>query len=406
MKLYDKEKIRKLLKEALESIESIDLEEDELVLEGVDLEGGDLEFEVSSKAVPQAEVLPSAAEEEEIEIEEYEPVIREWEDQIQEVPMGATSADGGTREEVVKLGGERCLPFYPDCDNPNMPIVTFDTFDSEVPLPGIIEKHYEDVIGHPGEWAKKSVEEYGAEMVTIHLTSTDPKGQDTPPKEAAESVEEVLEAVDVPLVIGGSGNPEKDPAVLEAAAEAAEGERCLLASATLDLDWERIADAALEYNHNILSWTTIDINLQKELNRRLMNYGVDRDRIVMDPTTAALGYGIEYSFSVMQRIRMSGLGGDEELAFPISNGVTNAWGAREAWMGAEVPKEKYDEDWGPREFRGPLWEVFTGFSMILTGSDLLMSLHPRAVLVIKEMIERLSGEKKGLENVQDWVTAY
>ncbi|KXA97822.1 hypothetical protein AKJ37_01785 [candidate division MSBL1 archaeon SCGC-AAA259I09] len=406
MRLYNKEKIQKVLKEVLQSIQSIDLEEDEIVLEGVDVDAGGFEFEVSPKAIPQSQLMPSIAEEEEIEIEEYEPILREWENQIQEIPMGATRADGGTRGEVVKLGGEKCLPFYPDCENPHMPIVTFDTFDSKVPLPGVISKHYEEVIGHPGEWAKKSVEEYGAEMVTIHLTSTDPKGNDTPPKEAAKSVEEVLEAVDVPLVIGGSGNPDKDPAVLEAAAEVAEDERCLLASATLDLDWKRIADAAMEYNHNILAWTTIDINLQKELNRRLMNYGVDRDRIVMDPTTAALGYGIEYSVSVMQRIRMSGLGGDEELEFPISNGVTNAWGAREAWMGAEVPKEKYDEEWGPREFRGPLWEVFTGFSMILAGSDLLMSLHPRSVMVLKEMVDRLSGEREGLSNIENWVTAY
>ncbi len=404
MKLYDKDKIKKVLQEALESIQSIDLEEDEIVLEGVDLEAkGDLEFEISQKAVSQ--VFPQITEAEEVEIEEYEPVIKEMDNQIQEVKIGATSSEGGTRKETVTLGGEKYLPFYPDGDNPHNPVVTFDTFDREEPLPSVISKHYEDVIGRPSEWAKKSVDEYGAKMVTLHLTSTDPKGEDTSPKEAAKTVEEVLEVVDVPLVIGGSGNPDKDPKVLEAAAEAAEGERCLLASATLDLDWKTIADAALEYNHNVLAWTTIDINLQKELNRRLMNYGVDRDRIVMDPTTAGLGYGIEYSFSVLQRIRISGLKGDEELDFPISNGVTNAWGAREAWMGAEIPKEKYGEDWGPREFRGPLWEVFTGLTMIMAGSDMLMALHPRAVMVLKEMVKRLSGEMDELPYPQKWVTS-
>ncbi|KXA99184.1 hypothetical protein AKJ40_03745 [candidate division MSBL1 archaeon SCGC-AAA259M10] len=407
LKLYDKEKIKEILKEGLEDINDIDLEEgDELVLEGLSIESEDIGFRLSPKAISQLPRLMPSAPAEEVEIEEYEPALKEWENQIQEVPMGATSSDGGTRKKVVKLGGEKCMPFYPDDDNPNMPIVTFDTFDSKIHLPGVISKHYEDVMGSPGEWAKKSVEEYGAKMVTIHLTSTDPKGADTPPKEATKSVEEVLEAVDVPLVIGGSGNPDKDPAVLEAAAEAAEGERCLLASATLDLDWERIADAAMEYNHNVLAWTTIDINLQKELDRKLMNYGVDRDRIVMDPTTAALGYGIEYSYSIMQRIRMAGLEGDEELDFPISNGVTNAWGAREAWMGSEVPKEKYGEDWGPREFRGPLWEVFVGLSMMLSGSDLLMGLNPRAIKVCNKMVNRLSREVEGLSNFQDWVTAY
>lgn len=403
MKLRNKEEIKEVLREALENLNSLDLEEDEVVLEGLDVKAEDIEFDISSEAIPQ--IAPSGPAEEEVEIEEYEPQIKEWSNQIQEVQMGNTSSEGGTRKETVTLGGERALPFYPDDENPNLPVITFDTFDSEVSLPGVISKHYEDVMGHPGEWAKKSVEEYGAEMVTIHLTSTDPKGADTPPDEAAKSVEEVLEAVDVPLVIGGSGNPDKDPEVLTAAAEAAEGERCLLASATLDLDWKKIADAALEHDHNILAWTTIDINLQKELNRKLMSYGVDRDRIVMDPTTAGLGYGLEYSFSVMQRIRMSGLGGDDELDFPISNGVTNAWGAREAWMGAEVPREKYGEEWGPREFRGPLWEVYTGLSMILTGSDVLMSLHPRAVEVLNEIVDRLSGEREPQSDIQNWVTA-
>ncbi len=405
MKLQDKGKIQEVLKKVLQDIDSIDLEEDEVVLEGLDIEAEGIEFELSPEAVSQiAPELAPAAAGEEVEIEEYEPRIEEWSNQIQEVQMGATSSEGGTRKETVTLGGEKCMPFYPDDENPHMPVVTFDTFDSEVPLPGVISKHYEDVMGHPGEWAKKSVEEYGAEMVTIHLTSTDPKGADTPPKEAAKSVEEVLEAVDVPLVIGGSGNPDKDPEVLTAAAEAAEGEKCLLASATLDLDWKKIADAAMEYNHNILSWTTIDINLQKELNRKLMKYGVDRDKIVMDPTTAGLGYGLEYSYSVMQRIRMSGLGGDDELDFPISNGVTNAWGAREAWMGAEVPRDKYNEEWGPREHRGPLWEVYTGLSMILTGSDVLMSLHPRAVRVLNEIVDRLSGGREPRTDLQNWVT--
>ena len=336
-------------------------------------------------------------------IEEYEPKKEEWSNQIEEVQMGATSSKGGTRKTTFTLGGEEQLPFYPDGTNNHSPIVTFDIFDREESLPNIISKHYEDVIGNPAEWAKKAVNEYDAEMVTLHLTSTDPKGEDTTPQEAAKSVEDVLEAVDVPLVIGGSGNPKKDPEVLKAAAEVAEGEKCLLASATLDLDWRTVADAAMDYGHNVLAWTTLDINLQRELNRRLINYGVDKDRIVMDPTTAAMGYGLEYSFSVLQRIRQAGLGGDKELDLPISNGVTNAWGARESWMGNEIPQEKYDEDWGPREFRGPLWETLTGLSMIMSGSDLLMALHPRAVDVLKKMVDRLSGEEDEISGYQNWI---
>ncbi|KXB04961.1 hypothetical protein AKJ48_00765 [candidate division MSBL1 archaeon SCGC-AAA261O19] len=386
----------------MKTLDSIELSEgDELVLEGLEIAPEEIQIKIPSRAIPR--VMPPAIEEE-LEIEKFEPILKEWPEQIQEVVMGATRADGGTRRETVALGGEKYMPFSPDGKNPNRPIATFDIFDSEISLPKVISKHYDGVMGDPGEWAKKSVKEYGAEMVTIHLTSTDPKGADTSPKEAAKSVEEVLEAVDVPIAIGGSGNPEKDPEVLVAAAEAAEGERCLLSSATLDLDWKPIVDAAMEFNHNILAWATIDINLQKELNRKLLNYGVDRDRLVMDPTTAVLGYGIEYSLSVMQRIRLAGLGGDKELNFPISSGVTNAWGAREAWMPASLPQEKYGEDWGPREYRGPLWEVFTGISMLLGGSDLLMVLHPKSVVVLREIINRMFEEKEESVPREDWIT--
>lgn len=110
---------------------------------------------------------------------------------------------------------------------------------------------------------KKAVKEYGADMVTIHLIGTGPKVMDRSPKDAAKDIEEVLQAVDVPLVIGGSGDPKKDPIVLEKAAEAAEGERCLLASANLDLDYKRVAKAAIEYDHAVLSWAITDINMQK-----------------------------------------------------------------------------------------------------------------------------------------------
>ncbi|KXB02751.1 hypothetical protein AKJ43_00690 [candidate division MSBL1 archaeon SCGC-AAA261D19] len=402
MRIRNDRDVRRILKELAVILDSIDLNQDKLEFEGLEIDAEEIELETTPQASSQ--MISAKPAEKELEIKKFEPILKEWPQPIEEVPMGATKTDGGTRTKVVKLGGEKSMPFYPDAENPNKPVIAFDIFDSKIHLPSVISKHFEEVMDDPGEWAKKSVNEFDAEMVTIHLTSTDPKGADTTPKEAAKSVEEVLEAVDVPIVVGGSGNPEKDPKVLKAAAEVAEDERCLLASATLDLDWKTVADAAMEHNHNVLAWTTMDINLQKELNRKLLSYGVDRDRIVMDPTTAALGYGIEYSISAMQRIRMGGLGGDEELNFPISNGVTNAWGAREAWMRASKSREKYGEEWGPRKFRGPMWEVCTGLSMLLSGSNLLMELHPRAVVILKEVINRMLEEDKEMTLYNSWIT--
>jgi acetyl-CoA decarbonylase/synthase complex subunit delta len=222
--------------------------------------------------------------------------IEEWKTPIQEVVLGATSSDGGTRKSTVTLGGEGALPYYFDSPMPHRNYVTMDVFDMPINMAKAVKSNYEDVINSPADWAKKVVRDFGADMVTIHLISTDPNIKDTSPKEAAKTVEEVLQAVDVPIVIGGSGNPEKDPAVLEKAAEAAQGERCLLASASLNLDYARIAEAAKKYNHVVLSWTQLEINAQKELNRKLMKQcDVARENILMDPTTAALGYGLDYA---------------------------------------------------------------------------------------------------------------
>ncbi len=227
------------------------------------------------QAVIAKETLPT--------IEPFAPPVHNYPGEVAEVQLGA-----GTRKPVF-LGGQKALYRFEEAQ-PNAPVVTFDVFD--IPMPGLpkpIREHFEDVMEHPGEWAKKAVKDYGANMITIHLIGTGPKVMDKTPRQAAQDIEEVLQAVKVPLVIGGSGDPIKDPIVLEAAAAAAEGERCLLASANLDLDFRKVAKAAMDYNHAVLSWAITDINMQKTLNKYLMKEGLTQNDIVMDPTTCALG---------------------------------------------------------------------------------------------------------------------
>jgi acetyl-CoA decarbonylase/synthase complex subunit delta len=204
--------------------------------------------------------------------------------------------------------------------------------------------------------------------------------------------------VDVPLVIGASGDPKKDPVILEAAAQAAEGERCLLASANLDLDYKRVAKAAVDYNHAVLSWAITDVNMQKTLNRYLMKEGLTPADIVMDPTTCALGYGIEFSIDVITRTRLGALKGDTDLQMPMSSGTTNAWGSREAWM--------KNENWGPTEYRGPIWETITGLTMMLCGVDIFMMLHPASVKILTEIGNTFTKEymTTDLPDISGWIT--
>ena len=354
-------------------------------------------------------VLP--AEEEKLVPVEFSAKREEWFGEIEEVTLGATRSEGGTRAKTVTIGGERALPFYNfDAPMKHPPVIAVDCFDMPIPLAKAVRVMYEDVMEDAGEWAKKNVEVFKADLVTIHLISTDPLIKDTSPREAAKTVEEVLQAVKVPIIIGGSGNPEKDPAVLEAAAEVASGERCLIASANLNMDYERIAKAAISHGHAVLSWTQLDINQQKTLNRYLLKMGVPRNSIVIDPTTAALGYGLDYAFTNIERIRISALKGDSDLAFPISCGVTNAWGAREAWMKASPIAE--DSDWGPASLRGPLYEIITGLTLALAGGDLFMMMHPKAAMTVREVTRMLASadaeegaEKESMSvKAEDWVS--
>ena len=333
----------------------------------------------------------------------FEPYKMEYPGVIEEVTLGATKKEGGTRGYTLTVGGERSLPFYIfDKPQPHLPIIAVDVFDMRIGLAKAVRMHYDDVMDDPAEWAKKAVNKYGADLVTIHLISTDPLIKDTPVNEAVKVLEDILQAVKCPIIVGGSGNKEKDPKVLAKAAEVCEGERVMLASATLD-EWEMIAEAAKKYGQVVLSWTQMDINNQKTLNRYLLKRaGIPRDSIIQDTTTAALGYGLDYAYTTMERARLAGLKGDSDLAFPISSGTTNAWGAREAWM-TESPIEG-DSDWGPRELRGPIWEIVTGLTLALAGVDLFMMMHPGACATLKEISKTLGGEiKDSIEKPDEWI---
>ncbi|MBU7024961.1 MAG: CO dehydrogenase/acetyl-CoA synthase subunit delta [Theionarchaea archaeon] len=331
----------------------------------------------------------------------FEKPLEEFRGGVSTVKFGNTAKEGGTRGHSVFVGGEETMPFYRfEAENPYKPVVAFDVFDMPIGLAKPVKIHYKEVMEDPAEWAKLCVNKYGADMVTIHLISTDPTLKDTPVSEAVKTVEEVLQAVKVPIIIGGSGNPDKDPEVLEKAAEAAEGERVMLNSASLNLDYKRVAQAAMDYGHVVLSWTQLDINDQKTLNRHLFGMGVKKEDMLIDPTTAALGYGLEYSFSIMERMRLAALKGDKDLQCPIASGTTNAWGAREAWM-KESPVE--GETWGDRMKRGPLWEAVSALSLALAGCDMFMMMCPTSVQMFKEMVSQLSQDTE-MHPASAWIT--
>lgn len=378
---------------------------EEVELEEVDIELGDLEIWIqpgmvtAPRKAARAFVVPPKAKPTEIIEMDFVPPVETYPGRIVEVKLGATKSEGGTRRNSLVIGGERSPAYYLfENPTPHPPVITLDVFDTRIPLAKAVKMHFQEVLEDPVAWAKLAVDKYKADMITLHLISTDPLIRDTPPKEAAKTVENVLQAVDVPIVIGGCGDPQKDLKVFEEVALVAEGERVLMSTVTLDMDIEKTANIIRKHGHVALAFTSMDLNQARELNRKLFEF-LPKEQIVMDTTTAALGYGLDYAFTIMERARIAGLKGDSELQQPLSSGTTNAWGAREAWM-------KMAPEWGPRELRGPMWETVTALTLLLAGVDLFMMMHPAAVRTLKDVISKLTtGLGKGKsELISDWVT--
>ncbi|MFW9975035.1 MAG: CO dehydrogenase/acetyl-CoA synthase subunit delta [Candidatus Thorarchaeota archaeon] len=370
----------------------------ELILENVTIELDELKLALRPivQQVAKAAVRPALEMPKSLIPASFTAPLGKYTKTIQEITLGATKGQGGTRSKTVTIGGHTA-PAWDLFQAPpkHPPIVAADVFDMPISLAKAVKMHYKEVLEDPAAWAKLVVDKFGADLVTLHLISTDRRLGDTSPKDAAKTIEEVLQAVKVPILIGSAGDPEKDGPVLAKAAEVCEGERTLLCSATVDV-YEDIAVAAKKHDQVVLSWTSIDINQQKELNRRLFEW-LTPEQIVIDPTTAALGYGLEYAFTIMQRMRLAGLLGDDELRFPISSGTTNAWAAREAWLN--------NPELGPRELRGPIWESVTALALLLAGNDLFMMMHPAAIKTVHDLVDWMK-EKRMVkpEEYPDWTT--
>lgn len=376
----------------------------EIELEDFEMDAGDLEIWIQPGAVAAPAVaLPKIAPEvkakpKHIIEADFTPPVETYPGKVVEVKLGATKGEGGTRGKSIIIGGETAPPFYTfEKPMPHPPVIAVDVFDMKVPLPKAVKMHVEDMLEDPAAWAKLAVEKFGADLLTIHLISIDPLVKDASPKEAVKTVEEVAQAVDVPLIIGGCGDPAKDADVFEAVAETFAGERFLISSITRDMNVERCAKFVKKNGHVALSFTPMDLNLARELNRRLYDF-LPKEDVVMDLTTAALGYGLDYAFTNMERARLAALMGDPELVHPMSSGTTNAWAAREAWM-------EMTPEWEPSELRGPLWEVTTALTLLLAGVDLFMMMHPAAVKTLKDIVNQLLGGSSGnSERLVEWVS--
>lgn len=299
---------------------------------------------------------------------------------IKEIPLGRG-------ENIITVGGESCCPFHLfEGAMPHPPKIAMEVYDkAPEDWPDTALEPFADVAGDPAAWARKCVDTYGAEMIALQLASTDPNAEDTPAQEAAAITKKVSDAVEVPLFVFGSSSVDKDTEVLKAVCEACEG-RNLIIGPLEEGNYRAIGATAIGYQHTVMACTPIDINLAKQLNILLGNLNVPDNKIIIDPTTGALGYGLEYCYSVMERIRMAALvQEDERLQFPI---IANF--AKEVWKTKEVRLSEMEAPLlGDQKKRGILMEAMTAQCVLLAGADILVMRHPEAINLVKESIQDL-----------------
>ena len=299
---------------------------------------------------------------------------------IVEVTLGAGA-------KAKKVGGQNAMPLCNfEGKFPNRPLVAMEVYDRPEATQNwaaALKEHFADVASDPIAWAKKCLDKHGADLICLQLWSTDPNGMNTGSEEAAALAKKVAEAIPVPLIVWGCENGEKDAETLAKVAEVCQGMNLVLGPAVED-NYKKIGGAAIGYGHTVVAQTPIDVNMAKQLNILLNNLGVPLDKILMDPSTGALGYGIEYSYSVMERDRLTALKqGDDKMQSPLICDLAKyCWKTKEANI-----SEKEEPSFGNVQTRGVLWETVTATNLLTAGADVLVLRHPESVRILKKIID-------------------
>lgn len=314
-----------------------------------------------------------------------EMVKDKWPGSVREISLGATPAEGGSRTKKVVVGGHKTLPFmHLEGEITHRPVVAVEIKDRRPDdWSPLLMDAWEKVMDDPARWAQ-AAEAAGADLIQLSLSLTDQDEKPLTPAGALKIVRAVLEACRFPLIVFGPGQPEVDNELLVAISEGTKGERLLLGVCE-DKNYRTIVATAMANGHLVNARTPMDVNLAKQLNILISDMGLPVDQIIMDPGTGSLGYGIEYGYSVMERLRLAALQGDGMTQFPML--VTpnfEAWKAKEAKIGEGVPAA-----WGDWLERAIEWEALTAMALVETGADIIVLRHPASVKRIQAAIDGL-----------------
>ena len=319
-------------------------------------------------------------------------VHQRWSGKVLEVVVGATPTEGGTRSRPLVLGGETTLPYlYTEGQIPHRPGLAIEIVDTRpTDWSSLLMDVWGNVMDDPAKWAA-AAEAKGADALLLRLSATKDGGSPMTAADARATVRAVLDASGLPLIVYGPGQVELDNELLVAVAEEGKGERLVLGKCE-EKNYRTIVAAALANEHLVVASTAMDVNLAKQLNILISDMGLPLERIVMDPTCAAVGYGMEYGYSVMERLRLAALNGDRMTQLPMMVTVGyEAWRQKESKVNEGVPKA-----WGVWEERAINWETLTAATLVESAANLLVLRHPESVQRIRKMIDELmAGNHQG-----------
>lgn len=309
----------------------------------------------------------------------YQAAIESYCGNVEEVILGSS-------DNSIRVGGETTLPFHSfEGTLPNPPKLALEVSSCRQ-SDGVEEtlKDFEDVMDEPAACAKKYVVELGAEIISLQLSRTDARGKDIPVEEVAAIAADVVKSVSAAVIVYGTGEPEGDRELLSKVAEVCAGGKVLLGPVKKE-NYREITAAALKHGHCLIAQTPLDVNASKQLNIMLAKEGIPTNRIVIDPLSSALGYGMEYSYSVMERIKLAAIvHNDKMMQAPL---IAN--------IGAECWKTKEAKD---DSAQGVLWEGITALCFILAGANIVVLRSPHTYKLIQQM---LSKHLKNYKNRED-----
>jgi acetyl-CoA decarbonylase/synthase complex subunit delta len=275
---------------------------------------------------------------------------------------------GGGRRKTVTCGGHASLPFLSmPYQRPLLALEIYDVIQPE-------QNQYLKKIWAEGDFLTriKKAETYSPDLLCLRFISAHPDLNLASEEQSAGLLKRAKAASNLPFIIIGCGNEAKDEELLPLLGEAIKGENTLLGVAT-EKNYRMLAVSCLANGHSLIAETPLDVNLAKQLNILIHTTGLPIERVVMHHATAALGYGLEYCYSVIEKSRLSALEGDQMLSPVMLNFVgQESWGTREAQKSEDL---------------GINWEVVSSIAYIEAGTDIIVLNHPESFIRLRALLE-------------------